>query len=471
LEAIDTSPADGLPWGMPALVASMLVLAGPIALQNLVGSSLNLVDTVMIGSMGAKSIAGVALANQVFFLLTLFFYALGSGAAIFTAQYWGKRDIAAIRRVMGLCLAAMMAGALLFFAASQLIPDLLIGIFSPDPEVVAIGSVFLRTVSWGFLFQAATLCFVNVLRSVESVRMPLVASAISLAVNTLLNWALIFGHLGLPAMGVKGSAIATVIARVIELGIIAFFVYGRRQADGSRQLLAATPAELFRFTRDEVRKFWIVVLPVVGNEVGWALGFMVPAIVFAHLGTDYIAAYNIADTAIKLVIVVFFGTTSACAILVGKRIGEGSYEEAYATASFFARIAPIMGAVMGLALALCSLFVPLLFNVSPSVRAWASLGMIIFAIDMPLRVFNWHVVVGILRAGGDTRYSMILDVGGTWLISVPLCAVLGLVFGLPYWIVYAATLSEDLPKVVMGILRLRSRKWLNNLTVHAGEGR
>ena len=456
---------------MPALVASMLVLAGPIALQNLVGSSLNLVDTVMIGSMGAKSIAGVALANQVFFLLTLFFYALGSGAAIFTAQYWGKRDIAAIRRVMGLSLAAMMAGALLFFAASQLIPDLLIGIFSPDPEVVAIGSVFLRTVSWGFLFQAATLCFVNVLRSVESVRMPLVASAISLAVNTLLNWALIFGHLGLPAMGVKGSAIATVIARVIELGIIAFFVYGRRQADGSRQLLAATPAELFRFTRDEVRKFWIVVLPVVGNEVGWALGFMVPAIVFAHLGTDYIAAYNIADTAIKLVIVVFFGTTSACAILVGKRIGEGSYEEAYATASFFARIAPVMGAVMGLALALGSPFVPLLFNVSHSVRAWASLGMIIFAIDMPLRVFNWHVVVGILRAGGDTRYSMILDVGGTWLISVPLCAVLGLVFGLPYWIVYAATLSEDLPKVVMGILRLRSRKWLNNLTVHAGEGR
>jgi len=129
-----------------------------------------------------------------------------------------------------------------------------------------------------------------------------------------------------------------------------------------------------------------------------------------------------------------------------------------------------MGVVMGLALAGCSRFVPLLFNVSPSVRAWAALGMFIFAIDMPLRVFNWHLIVGILRAGGDTRFSMLLDVGGTWLVSVPLCALLGLVLGLPYWIVFAATLSEDLPKVAIGLARLRSGKWLNNLTV-PGEGR
>lgn len=459
-----------LPAGRCPLVASMLALAGPIALQNLIGSSLNLVDTVMIGSMGAKSIAGVALANQIFFVLTLFFYALGSGAAIFTAQFWGKRDLESIRRILGLSLTVMLSGALLFFAAAQLMPGLLIGIFSPDPEVVAIGASFLRIVSWGFLLQAATLCFASVLRSMERVRMPLVASAVSLAINTLLNWALIFGHLGLPAMGVRGSAIATLIARCIELGIVAVSIYGRRLPDGSRQLLAATPRELLSFSRDQVRKFWTVVLPVVGNEVGWALGFMVPAIVFAHLGTDYIAAYNIADTAIKLVIVVFFGTTNASAILVGKRIGEGLYDEARATANFFALIAPAMGVVMGLALAGCSRFVPLLFNVSPSVRAWAALGMFIFAIDMPLRVFNWHLIVGILRAGGDTRFSMLLDVGGTWLVSVPLCALLGLVLGLPYWIVFAATLSEDLPKVAIGLARLRSGKWLNNLTV-PGEGR
>jgi putative MATE family efflux protein len=455
-----------LPPDRGPLVASLLALAGPIALQNLIGSSLNLVDNVMIGSMGAKSIAGVALANQLFFLLTLFFFALGSGAAIFTAQYWGKNDIAAIRGVLGLALTVMTAGALVFFGASQLMPGTLIGIFSPDPEVIAIGSRFLRIASWGFLFQAVSLGFASVLRSIERVRLPLAASAISLALNTFLNWALIFGHLGLPAMGVRGSAIATAIARFLEMAIIVVAVYARRRPDGSRQILAARPRELFRLSMDQIRKFWIVVLPVVGNEVGWALGFMVPAIVFAHLGTSYIAAYNIADTAIKLVIVVFLGTTNASAILVGKRIGEGRHEEAYATANFLALLAPFMGAIMGLALAGCSLFVPLLFNVGASVRALAALGMVIFALDMPLRVFNWHVIVGILRAGGDTRYSMLLDVGGTWLVSVPLCVILGLVLGLPYWIVYAATLAEDLPKVFMGVARLRSGKWLNNLTVH-----
>ncbi len=453
-----------LPERRGPLLLALLTLAGPIALQNLIGAGLNLVDNVMIGNLGAKSIAGVSLANQIFFLLILFSFAIASGTAIFTAQYWGRRDIVSIRRSLGLCLVVMMSGSLVFFAISQIVPGFLIGIFSPDPEVIAIGSRFLRIVSWGFLFQAVSMSYVNVLRSVEQVRMPLVASVVSLLVNTALNWILIFGLFGLPALGVEGSAIATVIARFLEMTIILWGVYARKNADGSAHFLAGSLRGLFAFSPEYVRKFWKVTLPVVGNEMGWALGFTVPTIVFAHLGTNSIAAYNIADTAIKLVLVVFFGTTNACAILVGKRIGEDDHSGAYTTATFFALIAPLMGATMGLALAGCSLFVPYLFNVSDTVRSWAAIGMIIFACDMPLRMFNWHVIVGILRAGGDTTYSMILDVGGTWLVSVPLCALAGLVFGLPFWMVYAATLVEDIPKVFMGIARLRSGKWLNNLT-------
>ena len=449
-----------------ALLISLFALAGPIALQNLIGSSLNLVDNVMIGNLGAKSIAGVALANQVFFLLLLFFFAAGSGTAIFTAQFWGKRDDAAMRSNLGLCLCVMLGGAAFFFVACQVAPRFLIRIFSPDPEVVDIGGRFLRIVSWGFLFQAVSISYVSVLRSMEQVRMPLVASVISLLLNTVLNWGLIFGKFGLPELGVEGSAIATVIARLLETIIIVAAIYLHRQADGSPHLLAAKLHELFGFSRAYLKKYAKITLPVVGNEVGWALGVMVPSIVFAHMGTDAIAAFNIADTAIKLVIVVFFGTTSANAILVGKCIGEGNDAHAYATARFFAIIAPLMGVVMGLTLASCSLFIPLLFNVNDTVRDWAAIAMIIFGLNMPLRIFNWHVIVGILRAGGDTRYSAILDVGGTWLVSVPLCALAGLVLGLPFWMVYAATLMEDIPKVFMGIARLKSGKWLNNLTHH-----
>ena len=173
-----------------------------------------------------------------------------------------------------------------------------------------------------------------------------------------------------------------------------------------------------------------------------------------------IAAYNIADTAIKLVIVAFMGTTSANAIIVGKRIGEGDMPGAMRTADFCASIAPLMGAAMGLALVGFSFVVPLLFNVTPAVRALARIGMIIFGCCMPIRITNWHLIVGVLRAGGDTRFSMILDVGGTWLVSLPLVILAGLVFHAPFWVVYACTLTEDLPKLFVGIPRLRSRKWL-----------
>ena len=447
-----------------SLLLTLIALAGPIALQNLIGSSLNLVDNVMIGRLGEASIAGVALANQVFFLLVLYSFAIGSGTAIFTAQYWGKGDTGAIRRSLGLCLVAMFGGALLFFVACQCAPGRLIALFSPDPQVIDIGGRFLRIVSWGFLFQAITISYVSVLRSVESVRMPLVASVISLAVNTALNWMLIFGHCGFPALGVEGSAIATVIARVLEASIVLGAVYGRGLLQGRRHVLAAGLREIFGFSREYARQFVAITWPVVANEVGWALGVTCAAAVFAHMSTEAIAAFNIADTAIKLVIVVFFGTTNANAIIVGKQIGEGNDEHAFATARFFAIVAPLMGVVLGVVLAGISPLLPLAFNVTPTVREWAMVAMIIFALDMPLRVFNWHVIVGILRAGGDTRYSMVLDVGGTWLVSVPLCALTGLVLGMPFWVVYVASLLEDVPKVFMGIARLRSRKWLNNLT-------
>lgn len=447
-----------------SLLLTLVALAGPIALQNLIGSGLNLVDNVMIGRLGEASIAGVALANQVFFLLVLYSFAIGSGTAIFTAQYWGRGDATAIRRSLGLCLVAMFGGTLVFFFACQWAPGRLIALFSPDPRVIDIGGRFLHIVSWGFLFQAITISYVSVLRSVESVRMPLVASAISLIVNTVLNWALIFGHCGLPALGVEGSAIATVIARVLEAAIVLGAVYGRTWLRGQRHVLAAGLRELFGFSGEYARQFTAVTWPVVANEVGWALGVTCAAAVFAHMSTEAIAAFNIADTAIKLVIVVFFGTTNANAIIVGKQIGEGNDEHAFATARFFAIVAPLLGVLLGAVLAGVSPLLPLAFNVTPTVREWATVAMIVFAIDMPLRVFNWHVIVGILRAGGDTRYSMVLDVGGTWLVSVPLCALSGLVLGMPFWVVYLATVAEDVPKVFMGIARLRSRKWLNNLT-------
>jgi len=451
------------------IIRGLIVLGAPIALQNLIGSSLNLLDSVMIGSLGTPQIAGVAIANQIFFLLNLFMFGVGSGTMVFTAQYWGNRDNAGIQRGLGLCLVVTMCGAGIFFSASQAAPGWIISLFSTDPVVIGYGGRFLRIVSFGFLFQAVSAAFSYVLRSIERTRMPLVAGSISLLLNTFLNWGLIFGNLGMPKLGVEGSGFATATARLVEMLIILGAVYGAR----NRSPLAAGFRQLFAFNRAYLKKYFTVILPVVGNEFGWALGVALEAVVFGHMGTESIAAYNIADTAIKLVIVAFMGTTSANAIIVGKRIGEGDIPGAMRTADYCTRIAPLMGAAMGLALVGLSFVVPLLFNVTPAVRSLARIGMIIFGCAMPVRITNWHLIVGVLRAGGDTRFSMLLDVVGTWLVSLPLVILAGLVFHAPFWVVYACTLTEDLPKLFVGIPRLRSRKWLNDLTerLPGGPGR
>jgi putative MATE family efflux protein len=393
-------PSSALERSDTRVLLQLLVsLGGPIVVQNVIGSSLNMLDSVMIGSLGAAQIAGVAIANQIFFVLNLFVFGTGSGAGVFVAQYWGGRDMTGIRRSIG----------------SGIMPRQLIALFSTDPAVIDAGARFLKVVSVGFLFQAVSGILIFVLRSMEKTRMPLIASSIALALNTVLNYVLIFGAFGVPAMGVEGSALATVIARLLELGLILVAIQGKHGVAG----LFAAPhlREFFAIDRTFLRRFLVVILPVVGNEVGWSVGIALETAVFGRMSTDALAAFNIADTAIKLVIVVFFGVINSSAIVVGKRIGAGDVPGAVHAARVYTRVSPLLGAALGLVCVGLSLFVPSFFNVSGQARHWAMLGMIIYGAVMPLRMLNWVMVVGVLRAGGDTGVSMALDVGGTWLVG------------------------------------------------------
>jgi putative MATE family efflux protein len=460
-------PSSALERSDTRVLLQLLVsLGGPIVVQNVIGSSLNMLDSVMIGSLGAAQIAGVAIANQIFFVLNLFVFGTGSGAGVFVAQYWGGRDMTGIRRSIGSGFIITLGGAALFFGVSQIMPRQLIALFSTDPAVIDAGARFLKVVSVGFLFQAVSGILIFVLRSMEKTRMPLIASSIALALNTVLNYVLIFGAFGVPAMGVEGSALATVIARLLELGLILVAIQGKHGVAG----LFAAPhlREFFAIDRTFLRRFLVVILPVVGNEVGWSVGIALETAVFGRMSTDALAAFNIADTAIKLVIVVFFGVINSSAIVVGKRIGAGDVPGAVHAARVYTRVSPLLGAALGLVCVGLSLFVPSFFNVSGQARHWAMLGMIIYGAVMPLRMLNWVMVVGVLRAGGDTGVSMALDVGGTWLVGLPLAAVSGLLLGAPFWVVYLCALMEDVPKCFLGIWRVRSRKWLNDLTGRNG---
>ena len=433
-------------------------LAVPMALQSFLMFSLNMIDTVMIGQLGETEIASVALGNQVFFVLLLFCYGITTGTAVFTAQYWGKKDIPGIRRATGLCIITAASGAVLVTLLSILRPEWILAVFSKDMRVVDLGSDYLRIVCLSYVLSAVSMSFAMVLRSVERPKLPLLVTFISLVLNTALNYLLIFGKLGFPALGVKGAAIATAVSRFMEFTVMLVIVYGRKTP------LAGRIGEFLDISAAFARQYFRITIPVVLNEVGWALGFTMYKVVFARMGTEVIAAVNIAETVTNLLLVVFHGTSNACAVMIGNLLGAGEDKKAYNYAVRFSIIGPLLGVVIGFVLIVISGWVPLLFRVSQSVRDATRTILIIHALFTAFDVFNWQLIVGILRSGGDTRFSMLMEIGTMWGYGVPLAFVAGLVLHQPVAVVFFLVRSEEIVKFAVGIFRLLSKKWIRNLT-------
>ena len=411
--------------------SNILKIGIPIALQNLVTSSLALLDNVMIGQLGEAPIAAVSLANQVFFLFLLFIFGLGTGSIVFTAQYWGRRDLPMIRRVLGLCLFFSLAGGMAAAAASLTVPGRIISLFSSDPAVVEIGTGYLSIVGISFVFFAVTFSFSMVLRSMEQTRLPLFTTVVSLGFNALFNYLLIFGKLGFPRMGVNGAAVATAGARFLEMILLLIILKARKNP------LLERFKDYVKQTADFLGTYVRTVLPVIGNEVGWALGMIMFKFVYARMGTEEIAAVTITEMILNLAIVVFFGTSSACAVMVGNTIGKGRTATAYLYGVRFALLGPVLGIGVGVFIGVLSPVFPLMFNISSQVHRYVIITLLITAVLMPVKIFNFHTIVGILRSGGDTAFSMYVDVGSVWGIGVLIAVLGGLVLGLPLqWVFF-----------------------------------
>ncbi len=440
-----------------AFFRTMLAITAPIALQNLIGSSLNMVDTVMIGQLGETEIASVGLANQITFLLHLFMFGVSSGSAIFTAQYWGSGDLKNVHRILGLGLTLATAISGIFMLTALAIPGPLLRIFSDDPVVLALGADYLRLVSFSFVMMAISFTFASVMRSIGQPRPPMYISAMALLMNTGLNYLLILGNFGFPALGVRGAAIATLISRVFEWLAMLWLVYGKHH------VLAARMSQLLDFNKAYVKKFLGTTIPVVLNESLWAFGVTLYVVVYARMGTHVVASVNIAATIERLAMVFVFGMANATAIMIGNQIGANRLDTAWTYARRFARLGPIGGILVGLILITLSPVFLSFYQVTPAVRAASRAILIVYGVTMPIRVFNLVNIVGILRSGGDTRFALMLDVVGVWAIAVPLAFIGGLVLRLPVEQVVILITVEEFFKASVGYLRFRSRKWLNRL--------
>jgi putative MATE family efflux protein len=438
---------------------ALLRLAVPIVLQNLVLSSLNLVDTIIIGGLGERAIASVGLANQYFFLLNLLLFGITSGSSIFTAQYWGNKDIKNIKRVLGICLITGGLAALIFTIGGLLIPEQILGIFSTDKDVIILGGQYLRIIAFSYIITSISFAYSFTLRSTGQVKIPMFVSITALGINTLLNYTLVYGYFDLPKMGVQGSALATLIARIIEMALLLFIVYK------TKNVIAGRLKELLDLSADFIKNFFKVTIPVIMNESIWALGVTLYSVVYARMGTEVIASTNISSTIERITWVIFMGLGNACAVMIGNKIGEGDEKEAFIYAKRFIILGPSLAIIGGILVYFNSHFILSAYKVSPTVYNYAAKNLIVFSIFLWVKVFNFTSIVGILRSGGDTKFCLFLDTSGVWLIGVPLAFLGGLVWHLPVYWVYTLVFMEEVYKLILGLPRILSKKWINNLAI------
>lgn len=442
---------------------AMLAIAVPVAFQQLISAGLNMIDVLMVGQLGETSVAALGLANQIFFLLILFLFGITSGMSIFTAQFWGKGDIEEIHHVLGICLTIAVSVAALISLAAVLMPERLMSFYTEDAEVIRLGSDYLRIVGLSYVFTAISISYISVLRSITQVTMTVIAAVLALALKTVLAYLFIFGIAGLPALGVRGAALGTCIGWIFESILLVTLVYARKTP------LAAHPFSLLRFNRPFLIKVLKTSMPAAINEVLWSVGITSYNAVYARIGTDAIAAVNINATMEELMFVLFIGLGNACSVMVGNKIGAGGKDLAFEYGRRFTILGVIAALVAGVIVLSLRETVISLYQISPSAAENLRWLMLVYACSSWLRVFNFMLFIGALRAGGDTRYAMFTELFSVWVIGVPSALIGGFVLHLPVYGVYTMVLLEEAVKAVIIFRRYLSRKWIHDLVNVIGD--
>jgi putative MATE family efflux protein len=436
---------------------SLVRIALPIAFQNFISSALNAVGVLLIGQLGDTALAAVGLANQIFFLLNLMLFGITSGAAIFTAQLWGKGDRDAIRKVTGLCLGLSLAAGLLFSVVALVIPGPALSLYTSDPAVIAQGAEYLVIIGLSYLATSVSFALAGQIRATGNVRTPMLVSVVALGLGTLMNYLLIFGELGFPALGVRGAALGTCLARLLECAAMLAVTYLGRLP------VAFRPSDLRGLTWPFARRLLDTVLPVTANETIWSLGYSIYNVVYAHISTEAIAAINITSTVEGMANFAFIAFANASAIMIGNKIGAGEEHKAFQYARRSLALCAGLGAVVGALLILFSELIVSGYKISEATAFDLRAILIVLGCAFWMRVSNMTLIVGVLRSGGDTRFSFILDVGTVWLVGIPMALLGAFALHLPVYWVFAMVMADEITKVAGGTYRLLSRKWINNL--------
>jgi len=412
----------------------------------------------MISNLGEKSIAAVGIANQFFFLFLMVTGGIFSGTGIFISQFYGKKDYKNIKKVIALSVTLGILFSLLFAIPAIFFPETIIHFFTYDKTVVSLCSSYLRIVGFSYPLTCISFAFSNGSRSIRNPKLGMICSSIAIVFNTALNYLLIFGKFGAPQLGVSGAAVATLIARFIECSLIIFYVYFYKKDYALKFKLKDAKSINNKF----IGSFFDKSSPVILNDATWALGTVLYSIAYSKVGTSAIAASQIASSVQN-----FFIMTSVCiaigsSIMIGNELGADNKETAINYSKKFSVLIFIVGSIFGLILYLNIPLLLQLFSVTNNLSSDVRSIFIVMGLFMGLRAFNVFLIIGMLRSGGDTKFSLFLELGCMWLFSIPL-TFLAAYKGAPIYILVLISYTEEIVKFIFGIPRAISKKWANNI--------
>ena len=430
-------------------------LALPIALQQFMTALVGACDAIMLGKLSQDAMSAVSLATQVTFVFNLFMFAFMAGENMFVAQYYGKGDYTGISQVFSLVTKICGCIAVVFLAGTLFFPEQLMRILTNEETLIVLGSEYLRVIGISYVFSGIAQTFLAVMKNCGAVNMSTLINGVMVILNIALNAVFIFGLSGFPKMGIKGAALATVLATVVQFLWSVGYVLCRIRA--VKFSLRSCEKKLFG-------RFWQKVVPLLINNLAWGIGFSMYSVIMGHLGTDAVAANGIANISKNLVVCFCLGLGNAGSIIVGNRLGADRLQEAKEAGGTLTRIAIIAGIVSGLVLIALSPFITKMVDLTPTARGYLQKMLLISSYYIAGKSVNCMTVGGIFASGGDSKFGMLCDSVTLWCITVPLGCICAFILKLPVMVVYFVLNLDEIIKLPVVYKHYKKYKWIKNLT-------
>ena len=430
-------------------------LALPIALQQFMTALVGACDAIMLGKLSQDAMSAVSLATQVTFVFNLFMFAFMAGENMFVAQYYGKGDYTGISQVFSLVTKICGCIAVVFLAGTLFFPEQLMRILTNEKTLIVLGSEYLRVIGISYVFSGIAQTFLAIMKNCGAVNMSTLINGVMVILNIALNAVFIFGLSGFPKMGIKGAALATVLATVVQFLWSVGYVLCRIRA--VKFSLRSCEKKLFG-------RFWQKTVPLLINNLAWGIGFSMYSVIMGHLGTDAVAANGIANISKNLVVCFCLGLGNAGSIIVGNRLGADRLKEAKEAGGTLTRTAIIAGIVSGLVLIVLSPFITKMVDLTPTARGYLQKMLLICSYYIAGKSVNCMTIGGIFAAGGDSKFGMLCDSVTLWCIIVPLGCICAFILKLPVMVVYFVLNLDEIIKLPVVYKHYKKYKWIKNLT-------